>query len=140
MKNRRDSAPDKVFLDANILFSAAWGSPGALRLWDLSIKGVCTLLASRYVIEEARRNLSEPGHKAALEQYLKQVEIVSETDPEIPCPTELPPKDRPVLMAAIMAQVGFLITGDLKHFGPYYGQIFTGVKICRLRDYLQQQA
>lgn len=140
MKNRKDSAPDKVFLDANILFSAAWGSPGALRLWDLSIKGDCTLLASRYVIEEARRNLSEPSHKAALEQYLKQVEIVSETDPEIPCPIELPPKDRPVLMAAIMAQVGFLITGDLKHFRPYYGQIFKGVKICRLRDYLQQRA
>jgi hypothetical protein len=45
-------------------------------------------------------------------------------------------KDRPVLMAAIFARADYLITGDLKHFGKYFGQIIEGVKICTARDYL----
>ena len=45
---------DKLFLDANILFSVAYGSPGLDRLWKLAKKGHCELIASQYVIEEAK--------------------------------------------------------------------------------------
>jgi uncharacterized protein len=48
---------NRVFLDANVLFSRAYGSPGIRRLWDQASEGRCVLLASEYTIHEARRNL-----------------------------------------------------------------------------------
>ena len=45
---------DRIFLDADILFSVAHGSPGLNHLWELAQKGSCVLLASEYVIEEAK--------------------------------------------------------------------------------------
>jgi len=97
------------------------------------------LLASRYVIEEARRNLSETTHLKRLDHYLEVVRIVSEIDPTIVLPVVLPEKDRPVLMAAIAAKADYFITGDVTHFGKYFGQKVMGVKICLARDYISSK-
>jgi predicted nucleic acid-binding protein len=128
---------DRLFLDANILFSLAYGSPGVDRLWKLAEKGLCVLLASGYVMEEAKRNLDEPHQLSKLEACLTNVQIVLEADPRIACPADLPSKDKPVLMAAISAKADYLITGDMTHFGEYFGKTIGGVRICRVRDYLQ---
>jgi predicted nucleic acid-binding protein len=46
---------DRVFLDANVLFSAAYhAESGLARLWDR--EGV-QLVTAEYAVEEARRNL-----------------------------------------------------------------------------------
>jgi predicted nucleic acid-binding protein len=127
---------DKLFLDANILFSVAYGSPGLDRLWKLAKKGHCELIASQYVIEEAKRNLDQQEHLNNFERYLSKLTIVAEADPSIPCPIDLPDKDSPVLMAAIAAKVNFLLTGDVTHFGKYFGKTIMGVKISTARDYL----
>ncbi len=48
----------RLFLDANILFSAAHRESGSMRLFFvLADAGWCELLASPYAIEEARRNI-----------------------------------------------------------------------------------
>jgi len=120
---------DRVFLDANILFSIAYGSAGLHRLSELVQQGQCLLLASGFVIEEARRNLKHPAQLSRLKAFLTHVRIVLEADTSIPCPVELAEKDRPVLMAAITAKADFLLTGDLHHFGKYLGQTIGGVKI-----------
>jgi hypothetical protein len=112
-----EQKPRIIFLDANILFSAAYG-----------------MIASHYVVEEARRNLEKANQRIALEKCLSQVKLVPEADPEMACPVPLPEKDRPVLMAAIIARADCLVTGDLLHFGPFLGQRIQGVMICRLRD------
>ncbi len=127
---------DRIFLDANILFSAAYGSPGLNHLWKIARQKQCLLFASHFVVEEAKRNLSHPEQKKRLEESLLEVRIVPEVDPTLPCPIELPEKDRPVLMAAISNKVDYLMTGDSTHFGKYFGQTVNGVKICRPRDYL----
>jgi len=127
---------DRVFLDANVLFSVAYGSPGLDRLWNLAKKGRCVLLASGYVIEEAKRNLSSISQLKKLEAFLSNVEVVLEADPRVPCPVDLPEKDRPVLMAAINAKANYLLTGDIEHFGEYFGQTIEGVNISMVRDYL----
>jgi predicted nucleic acid-binding protein len=62
--------------------------------------------------------------------------VVFEVDPTLPCLIDLPEKDRPVLMAAILIKADYLITGDSTHFGKYFGQTINGVKICRPRYYL----
>ena len=127
---------DSIFLDANILFSAAYGSSSLSRLWDFAKNGQCVLLASRYVIEEAKRNLEDIEHLANLESYLTSIHIVPEVDQALPCPIELPDKDKPVLMAAISAKADYLITGDITHFGQYFGHKIMGVKIIMARDYI----
>ena len=126
---------DRVFLDANFLFSYAYGSPGLSFLLDRAQKGECLLLGSQYVVEEARRNLSDPEQIQRLEAFLSEMEIVPEVDPHIPCLIDLPEKDRPVIMAAISAKADYLLTGDTTHFGKYFGKVVTGVKILRPRDY-----
>jgi len=127
---------DRIFLDANILFSVAYGSLGLGRLWELQKKGYCVLLASRYVIEEAKRNLTKLDELNKLKACLSNVQIVLEADPSIDCPIDLPEEDQPVLMAAISAKADYLLTGDIEHFGKYFGQTVMGVRICMARDYL----
>lgn len=129
-----EKQPLKIFLDANILFSAAYGSPALKRLWDEAANGRYTLLASSYVVEEARRNLDDQTQLIALEKYLSLITLAPEADQAIPCPVNIAEKDRPVLMAAIAARADCLVTGDLLHFGPFMGQKIQGVLICRLKD------
>jgi predicted nucleic acid-binding protein len=74
-----------------------------------------------------------------LDACVSKLRLVPEVDPRTPCPLELPEKDRPVLLAAISAKANYLITGDMLHFGKYFGQTIHGVKICRIRDYLADQ-
>ncbi|MBW2195231.1 MAG: PIN domain-containing protein [Deltaproteobacteria bacterium] len=130
---------DKVFLDANILFSVAYGSHGLERLWDCEKKGLCVLLASRYVIEEAKRNLIDPEQLRKLQTHLSNVKVIIEPDPIVKCPVDLPKEDQPVLTAAVSANADYLLTGDMKHFGKYFGQTIAGVKISMARDYLMSK-
>jgi len=51
---------DRLFLDANVLFSAAYKTEsGPLQLWKLKN---ATLCSSRYALEEARINLANEAH------------------------------------------------------------------------------
>jgi predicted nucleic acid-binding protein len=128
---------DRIFLDANILFSIAYGSPGLNRLRELAQKKHCELFVSNYVVGEAKRNLFSPEQLRKLEVFLSMVQLVPDVDPSIPCPIELPEKDRPVLLAAISIKANYLLTGDMTHFGKYFGQTVRGIKICLPRDYLR---
>jgi predicted nucleic acid-binding protein len=130
---------EKVFVDANILFSVAYAESSLDHLWKLSKKGVCVLLASNYVIEEAKRNLTTPTQLNKLDACLSTVQIVLEADPELSCPINLPEKDRPVLMSAISAKANYFLTGDIAHFGKYFGKTIMGVKILLARDYLRKE-
>ena len=130
---------NRLFLDANILFSIGYGSPALDRLRDLAREKRCLLFASRYVIEEAQRNLLNPEHLKKLEMFLSTAHIVPEVDPEIPCPIDLPAKDRPVLLASISCKAHYLLTGDITHFGQYFGKTINGVRICRPRDYFLEK-
>ncbi len=127
---------DRLFLDANVLFSAAYRSEaGVRRLWALE---GATLMTSAYTLEEARRNLTTESQQAALEVLACQMEIV----PQPPIhealeSTGLPDKDLPVLAAAIAGSASHLITGDQRHFGPHFGSRVEGVLILRPAAYLR---
>ncbi len=126
----------RLFLDANVLFSAAYGSKGLITLWDLAEAKQCVLLSSAYAVEEARRNL-EAEHQVRLKQLLVHVLIVPQ--PAVPV-TEglgLPEKDIPIPAAAVGARATHLITGDLRHFGHLRGKTVDGVLVCLPRDYLK---
>jgi len=118
----------RVFLDANVLFSAAYRErPGLLTLWELP--GV-RLLTSGYAAEEARRNLDSPERRLRLENLLDTVEIVPEA-PSHPLPADvrLPQNDQPILRAALAAGATHLLTGDLRDFGHLLDRKVAGVRI-----------
>jgi hypothetical protein len=92
---------DRVFLDANILFSAAYRPYAGLRqLWEVPD---VELVTSAYAVEEARRNLDRPEQRAALQVLLQSVEVLATSpgDPPSAVPIELAEKDRPILAMAV---------------------------------------
>lgn len=133
---------DKVFLDANVLFTAAHNAAGkAAFLFDaLSLKR-WDLISSAHAVEEARRNitLKYPECEARLQELLKQVDIVSQ--PALrEVAIDLPEKDRPIYLAARSAKATHLLTGDLKHFGPHMNQPgkTDGMVIQSVAEYLRR--
>ena len=119
---------DRVFLDANVLFSAAYRPDAGLRwLWQ---RRRTKLLTSKYALEEAMVNLPEPAHRRRLTGLMESVTLVRESaDEPLPADVELPLKDRPMLTAALRADASHLVTGDLTHFGPYLGRSVQGMRI-----------
>ena len=123
----------RVFLDANVLFSAA-KSDGAVReLLRLLLHAGHECWVDDYVVFEARRNLRTKGPEAltAFEALLTRLRVGSAQAPG-PALRELdwlPEKDRPVLAAAMRLRCDALVTGDRMHFGPGYGRTFGGVAI-----------
>ena len=123
----------RIFLDANILFSAA-KSDGAVRLLlKLLIAAEHECWADGYVVEEARRNLAAkfPDGLAALNLLLSRVHLaaIHAPDAALEDTLPLPEKDRPVLAAAIRHGCQALVTGDRAHFGRLYGKTVCGVTI-----------
>jgi predicted nucleic acid-binding protein len=41
----------------------------------------------------------------------------------------LPEKDQHVFAAALLSRADFLVTGDRKHFGEWYGSTLLGLRI-----------
>lgn len=125
---------NRVFLDANVLFSAAWReNAGLLCLWG--VKGTL-LLASHYAAEEARRNLETDEQRHRLVRLMTAVDVVADDlMGTLPDHVILPQKDRPILLAAINACATHLLTGDKQHFGALFGQTIGGVLVLRPADY-----
>jgi uncharacterized protein len=128
---------DRLFLDANILFSASYREgAGVAVLWSLEH---VSLFSSPYAIEEAKRNLAEPAQQKRLDRLIQALHVVqASTAPEaIRREVELPEKDWPILGGAIAAKATHLITGDLKHFGHYFGKQIHGILVLPPAEYLR---
>lgn len=128
---------DRLFLDANVLFSAAYREDaGVAVLWSFEHVVLC---ASSYVIAEATRNLAEPAQTTRLERLIQSLHLVhSVTPPEaILEAVELPDKDWPILSGAIAAEATHLITGDRRHFGRYFGKRVHGILVLPPSDYIR---
>lgn len=130
---------DRVFLDANVLVSAAL-TPGS-RLNELWDRADVRLLGSPYVVTEARRNVTDALAAARLEVLIGRLTLLPAEPADFPLVPDpgLPPKDRPVLLAAVAAQADYLLTGDATHFGALYGHSFGGVIVLRPGEYLRRR-
>ena len=120
----------RIFLDANILFSAAKSDGAVRRLLELVTAEGHVLCADGYVAEEARRNLAAKG-PTGLAVLLDRLEVApAQADPDsMAAARALPEKDRPVLVAAARTKCEALVTGDRTHFGAFYGRSLGGVAI-----------
>jgi len=129
----------KVFLDSNVLFSAALGSEPFQLLWEIANAGKVQLVTSAYCRTEALDNLQ---HKRpdAIDRYGKLMVIVTEVpdgQARLDWARELvPDKDAPVLAAAVAAGADVLVTGDLKHFTPLMERSDLPLRVRTVRAFL----
>jgi len=129
---------DRLFLDANVLFSAAYqAKAGLLELWKLKNVRLCS---SRYALEEARINLEEEVQRRRLIKLSKVLELFDAVSERLPEGISLPQKDQPILLAAMAARATHLLTGDVRHFGAYFGTRIAGILILAPGDYLRHGA
>ena len=122
----------RVFLDANILFSAAQTDGAVRKLITRMHESDHQLVADEYVWEEARRNLLAryPSALPALDALTPTIKIFplrggDQGAGSLP----IDDKDKPVLAAAITLHCHALITGDRTHFGHLFGTAVQGVTI-----------
>ncbi|MBN1625672.1 MAG: DNA-binding protein [Deltaproteobacteria bacterium] len=119
----------RIFLDANILFSASIDGSATRLLLDAALRYADECITSPHAYEEARRNIEakRPGQSAGFKEISKNIVFCNAfyTDLSI----DLPQQDIPVLAGAIGAQCTHLWTGDKEHFGPLYGKTIQGVQV-----------
>jgi predicted nucleic acid-binding protein len=125
----------RLFLDANVIFSAAHNPTGnAMALFRLAEQDVVVLTSSRFAVEEAQRNiaLKYPERAERFESLRSSLELLPEPSPSLVTLARkagLVEKDAPILGAAIGARVDALVTGDRRHFGPFFGRLVEGVRV-----------
>lgn len=121
----------RVFLDANVLFSASHAGSNVARLIHLLL-AQGTAVTSDYALEEARRNveLKRPAWSESFQAIAARVEVVPSV--RFALSVDLADKDVPILCVAIRAGCEALATGDKRHFGHLYGQTIDGVQIVSL--------
>jgi len=128
----------RVFLDANILFSAAYRpDSGLLRLWDLAD---VELVVTSFVLLEAKVNLDDEEQHERPEDLARRCTLAAEVGEGDARHREhhgLPEKARPVLWSAIDLECQYLVTGDKRHFGRLMGRTTEGVKVVLARDLLK---
>lgn len=128
----------RLFLDANVVFSAAYGDEGrAQDLIALAGRGRCELFSSAHALDEARRNLvlKAPGHEKRLAGALVRIGVVAEAPAALVDWARrqgLPFKDAPILAAAVLARAEALVTGDARDFGHLYDRTVRGVRVVTL--------
>jgi predicted nucleic acid-binding protein len=127
----------KVFLDANILFSASDEKSATRSLLD-RIVGYGELSTSPHTWDEARRNLAQkrPHLLDGLAHIRHRLTITRAF--RLPPDVDVVEKDKPVLAGAIGAGCTHLWTSDRRHFGHLYGTTIHGVEICSSIQLLQK--
>ena len=124
-----------LFLDANVLFAAAYSAEGNARaILQLAALSGATVASSTFAVEEAVRNLGlkAPAAESELVILMDRITLAGGADRralERASRHGLPEKDLPILAAAIAIRANLLVTGDRRHFGPLFGQKIGSVEI-----------
>lgn len=121
----------RVFLDANVLFSASNVESNIARLIN-RLTETRQAVTSDFAVEEARRNiaLKRPAWSLHLSRLIDQIQVVSSIQFDLP--VELADKDRPILCTAIRSHCEYLATGDRQDFGHLYNHTVAGVTVVSL--------
>ncbi|MEJ0090388.1 MAG: PIN domain-containing protein [Limisphaerales bacterium] len=128
----------RLFLDTSVLLAASGSAKGASReIFRLATKNSWTLMATPYVVEEVRRNLSHFPAAASTDWNRLRAELLLMDDVfTVDRPAVFAPaKDRPILFSAL-AWADTLLTLDRGDFETLLGNEFYGLKICTPGQFL----
>jgi predicted nucleic acid-binding protein len=121
----------RIFLDANVLFSAGnAGSPTA-RVVRLPLDRA-EAVTCEYALEEARRNieLKRPTWAADFAALMPAIKVLPTH--VFALPVKLIEKDIPILCSAIRSNCTYLVTSDRRDFGHLYNLAVHGVTVITL--------
>lgn len=124
----------KVFIDANVWFSAFYGSLNCEKIIKAFVDDKILAVISQQVLEESVRNFKEkiPHLLPYFQELIYRYPPLIITDPKNINPSikEFVDRfDQPIFSSAIIAKVDFFITGNLKHFNIKKLQKKTKIKI-----------
>ena len=126
----------RLFLDANVLFSAAYRSDtGLLKLWKLREVVLCS---SRYALEEARINLNHEVQRTRLARLAGKVQFFDAGKHELPEGLSLPEKGRTDPIGCHRSSCYTSLDWDLRHFGSYFGKRVEGILVLPPGKYLRR--
>ena len=131
----------RLFLDTSVLLAASGSAAGASReIFRLASKNSWTLIATPYVVEEVRRNLSNFPPAAADDwqtlhgELLLMGDVLTADRPAVFAPA----KDRPILFSAL-AWADVLLTLDRGDFGTLLGSQFYDLSILTPGQFLTRE-
>jgi predicted nucleic acid-binding protein len=140
--NRSSREPaERVFLDANVIFSAALGGESFGLLWGALKGGVITACTSPQCIDEARRNVTKkrPAALDRLEAAFLDVELLPAPQQLVSwAEAKLPEDDAWVLAGAVEAGAHVLLTGNTRHFGWMMERSDLPLRVRTVRVYLDE--
>lgn len=121
----------RVFLDANVMFSASNADSNIARLVEWAAREA-TAVTSDLACAEARRTLvlKRSDWLPHFEKLLQRIELVSSALFDLP--VKLDEKDRPLLCAAIRARCTHFATGDRRDFGHLFDKAVENVLVVDL--------
>jgi uncharacterized protein len=124
----------RLFLDANVLFSAAHKRQSAQGLLiDFAETKQIQAISSAYAFDEAQRNLARksPNALSLWSSITSVIGLAPEPDREhlIWAETQVAAKDAPILASAAIAKVDWLVTGDRRDFGHLFSTTQRGILI-----------
>jgi len=134
----------KVFLDANVLFTASYNPNGlAFSLIHRAKALKLEIHTSKYAYEEAFYNLAlkAPHSLETLKQLSILFKIHSISVDSNFNPLHLPSDDVPIFQGALECQTKYLLTGDKKAFGKWMNKPKEtyGLKILTIRDFVDTE-
>ena len=118
----------RVFLDANVLFSAS-NTGSSIHGLVASLKRQSACVTNAHATEEASRNLQAKrpawlSEFLALSTGIERAEVLVDVSD-----SGVQDKDKPILGGAVAAHCTHLVTGDRQDFGALIGQAYRGVRI-----------
>jgi predicted nucleic acid-binding protein len=114
----------RIFLDANILFTAAYSPDGlSALLFELRRRKILLLLTSEHALEEAQVNLriKKTAALGVLTSMTELLELIHAPH-QSPVLLDLPEDDLLIFASAVAGRASHLLTGDRKHFGRYFNK------------------
>ena len=131
----------RVFLDANVLFSAGNAGSRIAQMVEVLIE-YAEPVTDALAKAETQRNvlLKRPAWIGRLDALFNRIELAPSALFELP--VTLSEKDRPILCAAIGSRCHYLLTGDVRDFGHLFGTEVHGVTIVtpmQLAERLESQ-
>lgn len=132
----------RLFLDANVLFTAAHNPSGkAALVLELGTLGHWRMVTSTPAVEEASRNLTSkfPSAVSRLEILLRDMTVLPSVSGR-DCLIDLSAKDRPIFLTTLRCGATHLLTGDMRHFGPFMNDVSqtAGIRITTVAAFLSE--
>jgi len=112
----------RIFLDANIIYSASRSTKGAsYAVFQIAKRGKIEIVSSRLALVEAERNLYEKENQEVIERFyslIKNIDVLSVESDKAKSRYKdvIEEKDAPILYGAFKSGSSYLLTLDRKRF------------------------